>query len=331
MLGLHDYLGQGTSFVGMLNAFWEPKPYVTVEDFKKFSNFTVPLARFTRRVYTLAEALDVDIEPAHYGNEPTEKSIAVWKIAGTSFKGEWGPRDVHIGKNFHLGRITVDLFKLKAPREYKLVVTVAPESLFNPVTRTIIEGPKAIKGETYFENDWNFWVFPAGDPEEHDMREATPGVDPSNCPQSRNPQALITSSWDEAEPALAAGGRVLLIARDLDWNSPPLVATPVFWNRQMNPAWGRMLGLWIKRDATDPADSKFVMLGCCPTSSRFARRWAQILQRVRAVNLDRMPVELEPVVWAIDDWNRNYKLGVLFELAVGDGRLLVSGFDVVSP
>ena len=331
MLGLHDYLGQGTSFVGMLNAFWEPKPYVKEEDFKKFSNFTVPLARFTRRVYTLAEVLDVDVELAHYGKEPIEKSIAVWKIAGTSFKGEWGPRDVPIGKNFHLGRITVDLFKLKAPREYRLVVTVAPESLFNPVTRTIIEGPKAIKGETYFENDWNFWIYPAGDPEEHDLREATPGVDPSDCPQSRNPQVLITSSWDEAEPALAAGGRVLLIARDLDWTSPPLDATPVFWNRQMNPAWGRMLGLWIKRDAADPAESKFAMLGCFPTSSYFDWQWSQIIQNVRAVNLDRLPAELEPVVWAIDDWNRNYKLGVLFELAVGDGRLLVSGFDVASP
>ncbi len=34
--------------------------------------------------------------------------------------------------------------------------------------------------------------------------------------------------------------------------------------------------------------------------------------------------ELEPVVWAIDDWNRNYKLGLIFECAVGDGKLLVS-------
>ena len=53
-----------------------------------------------------------------------------------------------------------------------------------------------------------------------------------------------------------------------------------------------------------------------------------IISNVRAVNLDRLPAELEPVVWAIDDWNRNYKLGVIFECAVGDGRLLVSAIDV---
>jgi hypothetical protein len=37
---------------------------------------------------------------------------------------------------------------------------------------------------------------------------------------------------------------------------------------------------------------------------------------------------LEPIVWAIDDWNRNYKLAVLFECRVGRGRLLVSSFGV---
>ena len=28
LLDLHDYLGQGTAFVGLLDAFWEPKSYV---------------------------------------------------------------------------------------------------------------------------------------------------------------------------------------------------------------------------------------------------------------------------------------------------------------
>ena len=68
-----------------------------------------------------------------------------------------------------------------------------------------------------------------------------------------------------------------------------------------------------------------------PTGSHFDWQWAQIIQNVRAVNLDRLPAELPPVVWAIDDWNRNYKLGLLFEVAVGDGKLLVSAFDVTNP
>ncbi|HEX3186122.1 MAG TPA: discoidin domain-containing protein [Pyrinomonadaceae bacterium] len=326
MLDLHDYLGQGTSFVGMLDAFWDPKPYVSPDDFRKFSNFTVPLARM-RRIFTLAETLDVELQLAHYGPEPIEKGVAVWKILGTSFKGEFAAGTIPIGKNFPLGRITLDLFKFGGVAEFKLQVTVAPESLFNPVTRTIIVGPKAVRGVTYFENEWKFWVYPAGDPEEYALREVAPGTDLDPCPRSRDPQVLVTTSWDEAEPVLAAGGRVLLVARDLDWTSPPLDMIPIFGNRQLSPAWGRMLGLWIKRQL---GDSKSNMLNGFPTGSDFDWQWAQIISNVRAVNMDRLPEELEPVVWAIDDWNRNYKLGVLFEAAVGDGKLLVSAFDVAS-
>ena len=329
LLDIHDYLGQGTSFVGLLDAFWDSKPYVSPEEFKKFSNTTVPLARMRQRVYTSAETFDVDVEVAHYGPKPIERAVGLWKI-GSSLKGEWQARTIPIGKNFHLGNVTVELFKLRAPGEYKLQVMVAPESLLNPVTREIIPGPEAIRGVTYFENEWNFWIYPAGDPEEHEMREATPGVDADTCPQSRDPQVLITSSWDEAETRLAAGGRVLFIARnsDLDWTSPPLDASPIFWNRLMFPAWSRMLGLWIDRK---PGQTKGAMLGRFPTGSYFDWQWASIIQNVRAINLDRMPQELEPVVWAIDDWNRNHKLGVLFETGVGDGRLLVSAFDISNP
>ena len=327
LLDLHDYLGQGTAIVGVLDPFWEPKGYVTADYFSKFSNATVPLARLRQRVFTMADPFEVEVELAHFGPEPIEKGMAVWRIG--SFKGEWQPREIPIGKNIPLGKVIVDLSKMQNAGEYRLVVTFGPESVFNPVTRTVIEGK--VRGVDYFENDWNFWVYPAGDPEEYAMRETPTGVDPENdCPRSRDPDVLITSSWDEAEAKLAKGGRVLFAVRngDLDWTSPPLDGVPVFWNRLMGPAWGRMLGLWIERRPGEPQGN---MLKGFPTSSNFDWQWAAIIQNVRAINLDRLPVQLEPVVWAIDDWNRNYKLGVLFEAAVGDGRLLVSAFDVTSP
>lgn len=89
-----------------------------------------------------------------------------------------------------------------------------------------------------------------------------------------------------------------------------------------------MLGFWVDLRIEE---TKSAMLVGFPTSSHFDWQWREIIQNVRAVNLDNMPAELEPVVWVIDDWNRNYKLGVLFELAVGDGKLLVSAFDVSNP
>jgi len=327
LLDLHDYLGQGTALVGLLDAFWQPKSYVSADEFKQFCNTTVPLARLRQRVFSTADTFDVDVELAHFGAEPIENAMTVWRIVGPppGLKGEWAPLTIPIGKNFSLGKISADLSKLPAPAAYKLVVTVAPASFFSPVDRKILPGPGVIRGKTYFENDWNFWLYPTNPEAQVPSPEA-----PELCPPARDTNVLVTSSWDEAETKLASGGRVVFSPRnsDLDWTSPPLDNVPVFWNRLMGPAWGRMLGLWIDMK---PGESKSYALGGFPTSSHFDWQWAQIIPSVRAVNLDRLPAVLDPLVWAIDDWNRNYKLGVIFEVAVGDGRLLVSAFDVTNP
>jgi hypothetical protein len=332
LLDLHDYLGQGTALVGLLDAFWESKNYVKPDEFKDFCNTTVPLARL-KRIFTTAETFDVEVELAHNGPEPIENAMGVWRIIGPTPEphGNWEVKTFPIGKNIPLGKISVDLSKLAAPCEYKLIVTVGP-AIFFDTNRKIIPGPGVTRGTTYFENQWSFWLYPSGG--DGATASFIPASDSrgssGDCPLSSSPEVLVTRSWDEAEKKLASGGRVLLVPgnSDLDWTSPPLDTVPVFWNRLMSPSWGRMLGLFIDRPF---GQSRSHMLDGFPTSSNYDWQWAQIISNVRAVNLDRLPAELEPVVWAIDDWNRNYKLGALFECAIGDGRLLVSTFDVTKP
>ena len=41
LLDLHDYLGQGTALIGVLDAFWEPKNYVTAAEYRRFAGPTV--------------------------------------------------------------------------------------------------------------------------------------------------------------------------------------------------------------------------------------------------------------------------------------------------
>jgi hypothetical protein len=311
LLDLHDYLGQGSAFVGLLDAFWQEKGYVAAEEFRDFCNTTVPLARL-RRVFTTSDPFDVDVEVAHYGAEPIENAKAVWRIvgAGKDGIGEWETRTIPIGKNIPLGKIT----------------------------RTIVAGPGVVRGVTYFENEWDFWVYPTAQESAQLFNSAgqasisTSGhhAAPQGCPPSRSTDVLVTRSWDEAEKKLLAGGKVLFVPRntDLDWTSPPLDNVPVFWNRFMGPAWSRMLGLWIDLPY---GKTRSHTLDGFPTSSSFDWQWAEVVRNVRAVNLDRLPAELEPAVWGIDDWNRNYKLGVIFECTVGDGKLLVSTIDVTKP
>jgi hypothetical protein len=290
LLDLHDYLGQGTALVGLLDAFWEPKSYATPEEFRRFCNTTVPLARLPSRVFTTADDFEAAVEAAHYGAGPLADAVPSWKIvdAGgrTVVKGQWPARTIQLGKNTTLGKVSADLSKLKAPGAYRLVVQLRGT------------------GGRVFENEWSFWLYPSR-------------VD-ARAPRD----VLITKAWDEAEARLAAGGKVLYTPRraDLDWTSPPLDTVPVFWNRLMGPAWGRMLGLWV--------DPKHPALAGFPTETNFDWQWSELVRGARAVNLERLPRELQPIVYAIDDWNRNYKLGLVFECSVGKGELLVCSFDI---
>jgi beta-galactosidase len=296
LLDLHDYLGQGTALVGLLDAFWEPKGYVTPAAFRRFSGPTVPLARLARRTFTTAETLAADVELYHFAEKPLAAATPRWKItdaAGrTVLSGEWSARDIPIGKNIPLGRVEAALAALPAPAAYQLVVGLK---------------------DTAVENDWNFWLYPA-------------------APEAAAPASVfVTSTWADAEARLAAGGRVVFTpaVTDLDpARSPPMKPVPVFWNIQMTvrpprtttPRFDAMLGLLA--DPAHPALAQF------PTTDACDWQWTPLIDNVRSVNLTGLPRGLKPIVAAIDDWNRNWRLGVIFECAVGPGRLLVSAIPL---
>lgn len=291
MLDIRDYLGQGTALIGVLDAFWDPKCYVTAAQFRRFHSQTVPLARLRQRTFTVGETLEADVEIYHFGAEPLNGAKPYWKIvdaAGNAVRsGAWPPRDVPIGKNIPLGRVDVDLGELSAPARYKLVVGL---------------------GGAEVENDWNFWLYP-----DEPAADAPQGV-------------LLTSEWPAAAARLADGGTVVFTPGPdaLDpARSPPMKRTPVFWNIQMTvrpprnptPRFDAMLGLLC--DDEHPALASF------PTERHCDWQWTNVIDGVRSVNLTAAPQDLRPIVYAIDDWNRNWRLGVVFECRVGHGRLLV--------
>jgi beta-galactosidase len=323
LLDLHDYIGQGTALVGLLDTFWEEKGYVTAKEFKRFNSETVPLARLYKRTFESNEKFEVDVEIAHFGEKPIENAITYWKIVdekGSVIKnGEFAKQTINIGKNIPLGKITADWSEPPALAGGRAVAL------------KLVVGIK----NTQFENDWNFWVYPKRSSNrssetpvrmsaKHERKvvqsQASFAVSGDSDRSDRAP--FITHSWDEAEAKLKTGGKVLYMPRkaDLDWTSPPLDTVPVFWTRLMNPAWSRMLGLWI--DKKHPALSQF------PTDNFNDWQWTELVKNTRVINLDRFPKNLQPIVQPIDDWNRNYKLGMIFEAKVGKGKLLVSSADL---
>lgn len=288
LLDLHDYLGQGTALIGVLDAFWDSKGYVSAKDFRAFAGPVVPLARLAKRVYTTADTLTSEVELYNYGEQALPNTQPYWAIVDTKGKtmasGNWDARDIPLGKNIPLGKVTADLSKLAAPGAYKLVV-----GLLN----------------TDVKNDWNIWIYPA------------------KIDASVGEAVTVTNNWGDARTTLAAGGKVLFMptAADLDAaKDPKMQRVPVFWNRQMNPKVDAMLGLVC--DTASPALTKF------PTEINCDWQWTQVVDQVPAINLNDAPHELRPIVWAIDDWNRDWRLGVIFEAKVGPGSLLVSAINL---
>jgi hypothetical protein len=287
LLDLHDYLGQGGALIGVLDAFWEAKGYVTPEEFRQFNHTTVLLARLRERVLTADKPLHVDVELAHFGPRPLPAITPAWSILDSEGKsvaaGTLPARPIPRGKNLKLGAISTDLARLHAPAVYKLVLE--------------LQG-------TAYRNEWNFWLYP-------------PQVSTA-APQD----VTVTSAWDEAKSALAAGKRVLFLSGIPDKPSPDLALStvPIFWNRLMNPNRTWMLGLWCDKD--HPALASF------PTETHCDWQWVDLLPKTSAMNVDSLPTSLHPIVQPIDDWNRNLKLAMLFECVVGPGRLMVTSLDV---
>ena len=80
LLDLHDYVGQGTALVGVLDPFWESKGYVKAEEWRQFCSPVVPLARLKQRVFTTADKFEVPVEVANYSAAVLTNASVTWKI-----------------------------------------------------------------------------------------------------------------------------------------------------------------------------------------------------------------------------------------------------------
>ncbi|HTL66691.1 MAG TPA: hypothetical protein VL200_03435 [Lacunisphaera sp.] len=296
LLGLSDFPGQGTALVGVLNAMWEDKGYVSAATFRRFCNATVPLARLDRRVFTVDELLVADLEVAHFGPAPLAQAVPEWRLVDDAGKvvayGELPAREIPVGADVQLGRLELPLNTVAAPGHFRLVVS--------------------LRG-TGIENDWDIWVYPSA------VREKIDG-------------GIISSSafGDDVRAKLEAGATVFLtlppnrVAPDPVRGPIALGFSSIFWNT----AWTKGQAphtLGILCDPSHPALAVF------PTEPWSNWQWWYPVTHAAPMILDGLPGALRPVVQVIDDWFTNRKLALVFEARVGRGRLLVTSIDLAGP
>lgn len=71
LLSLTDYTGQGTATVGLLDVFYKSKGIITPEEFRRFSNHTVPLLK-AGRIFKNTQTLDAEFALYNHGDEPLQ-------------------------------------------------------------------------------------------------------------------------------------------------------------------------------------------------------------------------------------------------------------------
>ncbi len=296
MLDLHDYLGQGSALVGILDAFWDSKGYVSPEEFREFCGETVLLARLSSYVWSSGDCLEAPLEVCHFGEADLVGKELCWKLSQE-------PEGVPAAS----GRIPCP----RIPRGSKMPVGVLRIPLSG------IRGNRHCVLELTMDGIRNHYDIYIYDRAAGELQEPQGGSKAPACAGT-----LYTRDWKEAKQALGKGVTVIYSPwlSDMDYDCPPLSMKNVFWNAQMGPGWIRPLGLSIQEG--HPLFQNF------PTGHDGGWQWEDILDHGRGFCLDGMPQGLSPVVRAIDDWNRNLPLSLILEARVGGGRLLLVSADL---
>ena len=309
LLDIQDYPGQGSAYVGILDAFMESKGITTPQEWRQWCNDVVPLAVMPKFCYTNDEHLKAKIQIANYGGESLEgKTLHCCIVSSDKEKNKYTVcgTGIVIEKSFTLtagsGLLDVGTFDIDLS---KLLFLKDPEKL---TLYSFIE-------DTDYENSWPVWIYPAG-----------------TNPDSKG-IIVCNQLTSEIQKKLANGAKVLFMP-DSTINHQPLTINPQlllgglfqtdYWNYRMfktisennkKPVSPGTLG--ILTNPEHPVFSQF------PTEEHTSWQWFPILKNAHPFILDNTPAQYRPIVQVIDNIERNHKLGLIFEFRVGRGSLLV--------
>ncbi len=202
LLSLNDFSGQGTALVGVLDAFWDEKGYITAKEFSSFCNKVVPLARLPKFTFESNENLRASIEIANFSGSALINQPVKWQLlkdsATTVKEGSIKTSKISVGNNNPIGNIEIPLTFVQKAEQLTLAVSI---------------------GE--YKNRWNIWVYPAAQP------------------KIKTDELIITDKMNaNTKQSLEDGKSVLLLVAGKVENGKGVVQyhTPVFWNT----SWFRM-------------------------------------------------------------------------------------------
>ncbi|MCG7382038.1 glycoside hydrolase family 2 TIM barrel-domain containing protein [Paenibacillus sp. ACRRY] len=293
LLDLQDFSGQGTALVGILDAFMDSKGLISAEEWRTFCSDAVLLARFEKYNYAARETFNASVELSYYRQVPLKGETLRWECTQGNrviSEGEQLITEDHMKPYQKLGNINVILPSVENMTQVTLKLSISNTDIYK---------------------SYNIWVYP--DQEDRQFADA---------PVYKELTKAALQSLEEGDSVLllASPGQVTNAIEGL--YSTDFWCYPMFRSisESMNkPVPVGTLGLLIQND--HPALQHF------PSEMHSTYPWWNIVTHSRSIIMDDLPAELQPIVQTIDNFERNHKLGLLFECKVGNGKVLVGALD----
>ena len=352
LLDIQDYPGQGSAFVGILDAFMESKGITTANEWHQWCSSVVPLLVTDRFCYDENEMMNAKVQIANYGGESLKGKKLVWKLdyaLDENFGDDAAP---NAGAN-------IDRFNQPSPlAQGEIPITTDEEGLidigeihhkmkvmadgFNDGNGTCLDvkipSRKVILtldidygryDARRHRNTYDLWIYTT----EKNLDIYKKGV-------------VITSDLtDEVAKKLEKGARVLWMpttsknfVASADTISQAGNATPYtvgglfqtdYWNYRMfkticenNKKTVSPGTLGILTNPKHPIFCDF------PTEMHTNWQWFPVIKDSHPLVLDNFAKDDKPIVQVIDNIERNHKLGLVMEWKVGAGKLLVCMSDL---
>jgi hypothetical protein len=288
LLDLQDYPGQGSAYVGILDAFLDTKGMCTAEEWRGFCAPVVPLLIADKFCYTNEEVLHADIQIANYGEESLKGKTVTWNL------GEKSGAIVVATDEFGLidaGVLDIPLADYQQATQLELTLQV--------------EGKKEC-------NTYDIWVYPA-----------------KNELETLKEKALITRTLTADVARRLENGESVLLMPDASEQTVGGLFQTDYWNYRMFKTISENNNRHVSPGTlgilTDPAHPLFASF---PTEMHTNWQWFPVVKASHPFMLGNTAADYRPIVQVIDNIERNHKLGLVFEFAVGKGKLLVVMSDL---
>lgn len=293
LLDLQDYPGQGSAYVGILDAFMDSKGLIEPKKWREFCSEVVPLLTTSKFCWTGGESFAGNVKIANYGECSLKGKSVSWELKDGKRRLAEGRMTIPSGS----GLLTAGTIRLTLPDveiAYKAKLTLK------------------ISGTSY-QNSYSLWIYP----EKKDLNAGD--------------VVVARQLTEEVLTSLKQGKKVLLMPRKEDCKDVTVggLFQTDYWNYRMfksicdrikKPASPGTLGILTTPE--HPIFNDF------PTDFHTNWQWYSVIKHSYPLILDRMPKEYRPIIQVIDNVERNHKLGLVFELNVNGGKLLVCMADL---